>query len=364
MISRRDVLKSLVAAGVFPFDSILKADSSESWIDSVKIRARNLDWEAVYKQKEKLVCKWKAVLDKSDFDLATQFEIAPLLENIKKYYDKDTDTASHTLIGNIHILFSMLKFNTLEDLISWQTLLAPAGLVFFMQDDDTANAVAAETHKSRCIYNLGAVKDLKAFHGIDPYEELMTILAYEVKHEISRMVVNDLMNSAATVPNEGLWRILDQQHDEFQKLGYNLPVFRSMHDDSGYWLLTSPEIFLGEAKGGIKDHKGYEGQDDTFVPSLSIQYKGTLRRKVGNVKNIRIYTDPLFPLNRTLIGAKFGPQKAGYIFAPYQLPIFAPVTIGDNDFVPSRAILSRYAKKAHKDSNTWYKKVYGEILKV
>ena len=71
---------------------------------------------------------------------------------------------------------------------------------------------------------------------------------------------------------------------------------------------------------------------------------------VGSVSNkFEIYVDPYFLRNVVLVGRKGSSfLESGYVYAPYVPLQTTPTIFGQDDFVPRKGVMTRYAKKMVK----------------
>ena len=59
-----------------------------------------------------------------------------------------------------------------------------------------------------------------------------------------------------------------------------------------------------------------------------------------------IHVDPYFTRNLILVGRKGNSfLESGYVYAPYVPMQTTPLIYGDEDFVPRKGVMTRYAKK-------------------
>lgn len=206
-------------------------------------------------------------------------------------------------------------------------------------------AVTAETKKLKARWTLESQQDLMAYHGVNAETELLAVLGDEIRREIDRTIINDLLRSATggnvtwssqIAPgfngSEREWRMT--LYDAI--IDANNLIYKKRYRNAS-WIVADPDTCARlEKLDGFTEVK----QEWAGGAGMGVERFGILRNR------FQVYKDPWFPSNRMLLGHR-GPNmfETGYIYAPY-VPLYTtPVFMDPNDMVPRRSVMSRYACK-------------------
>lgn len=209
--------------------------------------------------------------------------------------------------------------------------------------DMASDTVTAEQRRLKAKWTLESQQDLYAYHGVDAEAELTALLGDEIAREIDRTIVNDLFASVGhnvnwsktNAPGSGLSA---KEHTEtllHALVDAELVMFKKRLVKPNR-IVTSPEVCaMLEKLSTFRYDGGVEGGDI----NKGVNLFGTLKNKY------RIYADPQAPADKILLAYKGSSFfETGYVYAPY-IPLYTTPTIMDTDFVPRKALMTRYARK-------------------
>lgn len=215
-----------------------------------------------------------------------------------------------------------------------------------------SESITAVTRKLKASWTHEAQQDLRAQHSLDAQEELLSVLAQEVNLEIDREVLMHLRNNAGTVSawdfNTALGDTIKEKYEsiyvKFVELGNQ--IHKKTLRGAANWIVCSPEVasIFETATAGFAPTLS-----DTFNTTAGIQYVGAVNSKW------QIYKDPLFPVGQVLMGYK-GPTNmdSGFYYCPYVPLTQTPVVLGQNDFTPRVALITRYGVKMLREGSKYY----------
>lgn len=225
-------------------------------------------------------------------------------------------------------------------------------------------AVTAISKKLKARWTPELAQDLNAYHNLDAEVELTSILSEQVALEIDQEILLDLIKGATAgtyywsrKPGKFVNKLLGT---DITSNGSTLPDFtgtvsawyetliEQINDVSAQihrktlrgganFVVTSPEVAnILEFTAGFRA----DVQLDEVKGSI-----GTV--KVGSInKKWDVYVDPYFVRNLILVGRKGSSfLESGYVYAPYVPLQVTPTIFGNEDFVPRKGIMTRYAKK-------------------
>ncbi len=204
--------------------------------------------------------------------------------------------------------------------------------------------ITVKSRKLKATWTNEAEQDLKAYHGLNADAELTALVSNEMIAEIDREIVRFCMD---LVPASS-WRYLDWNSDvanntsgNFLDRNRNLvqvitelsnEIYRKSKIGPANWIITSPKVasYLEVLEG--------------FISAPAAQQGGLGIVKAGDMRgNIAVYKDPLFPVNKILMGHKSpaSPFGAGVVYAPYVTQV-TPTLYGPDDFTPRKGFMARY----------------------
>ena len=223
-------------------------------------------------------------------------------------------------------------------------------------------AVTADTKKLKAKWTPELAQDLNAYHNLDAEVELTSILSEQIALEIDQEILADLVQNATA---STLWwsrlpgRFVNRETGR-SLTGTVFPDFtgtvsewyetllETVNDVSARihrktlrgganFLVCSPEVAaLLEFTSGFRATAAV----DEDRGSWGVKQVGSISRKM------EIYVDPYFLRNVILVGRKGSSfLESGYVYAPY-VPLQVTPTLFDPDsFVPTKGVMTRYAKK-------------------
>ena len=213
----------------------------------------------------------------------------------------------------------------------------------------TSTPVVARPRKLRARWSIEAAAQLKAVHGDEAEVELMTDMANEMRMEVDREIIADLLNLAQANVNSGVIPItqfpkaaptnislyLHRQSFIYSIIQASNNIFQATRRHGATWLIGGTNV--------VSIIQGQEGEQ--FVPAGG-DYQGSGVQFVGTLKGQwKIYLDPYMNADLAILGYKGGSfLDSGYVYAPW-VPFYATPTIYLDDFVGRKGLFTSYAKK-------------------
>jgi len=223
-------------------------------------------------------------------------------------------------------------------------------------------AVTAVTKKLKARWTPELGQDLNAYHNLDAEVELTGILSEQIALEIDRELLNELVQGATASTRywsraPGLF--LDSNGSE---LGASsaAPDFTGTVSEWYETLIetindVSAQIHRKTLRGGANfvvcspEVANILEFTSGFRASITAdQDRGTIGAvKAGSLsKKFDVYVDPYFLRNVCLVGRKGSSfLESGFVYAPYVPLQVTPTIFGQEDFVPRKGVMTRYAKK-------------------
>lgn len=224
------------------------------------------------------------------------------------------------------------------------------------------DSVTAEKKALKTAWSIEAAQDAALYHGLDIDSELLTVTAEELTREIDAMVIQDLLDAAATGDGAGNVNWSQTPTTGYSPIEWERTFLNAMIDcsqlihtkrlryanwavcgDDGITRLTKLAGFnpnIGITPGG-----GVAGTFDQFnTPVVNGQgpaFIGTLNSRFA------IFHDPVhIPAGTILMGYRGQSMiDTGYIYAPFMPLYVTPVLIDPNDMTPRRGVMTRFARK-------------------
>ena len=224
-------------------------------------------------------------------------------------------------------------------------------------------AVTAQTKKLKAKWTPELGQDLNAYHNLDAEVELTGILSEQIALEIDQEILNDLVKGAtagtlywsrrpgqfvnpetgagitsATAPPDFTGTVSEWYETLCETINdVSARIHRKTLRGGANFLVCGPEDANNlEFTSGFRANLA--GDDD----------KGTVGAvNAGSIsKKWDVWVDPYFPRNVILVGRKGGSfLESGYVYAPYVPLQVTPTIFGDEDFLPRKGVMTRYAKK-------------------
>jgi hypothetical protein len=203
----------------------------------------------------------------------------------------------------------------------------------------TSSPVIARPRKLRSRWSMEAAANLRTVHGLDAETELTAVLAEELKFEVDREVIDQLLTVASggsvsfsKTPQTGISYQDHKQTFVDKLIEAGQLVFEKTRRAQTNWVVMGTGVAnIVEALPG-------------FVPSgmtgtMGVIYSGTLQGRW------RCYKDPYLSRNRFLTGFKGSTfLETGMALCPY-IPLYTTPTVTLDDFVARKGLGMLYAKK-------------------
>lgn len=227
-------------------------------------------------------------------------------------------------------------------------------------------AVTAVTKKLKAKWTPELGQDLNAYHNLDAEVELTGILSEQIALEIDQEILNDLVQGATA--GTMYW---SRSPGLFvnKETGAELGALSAAPDFTGTvseWYETCIET-INDVSARIH-RKTLRGGANFCVcgPEVAniLEFTSGFRASVvaddakGDIgavnvgslsKKFELYVDPYFPRNVILVGRKGNSfLESGYVYAPYVPLQVTPTIFGEDDFVPRKGVMTRYAKQMVK----------------
>ena len=224
-------------------------------------------------------------------------------------------------------------------------------------------AVTAQTKKLKAKWTPELGQDLNAYHNLDAEVELTGILSEQIALEIDQELLADLVNGAtagtlywsrrpgqfvnpetgasitsATAPPDFTGTVSEWYETLVETINdCSARIHRKTLRGGANFLVCGPEVAnILEFTSGFR--ASITADDD----------KGTVGAvNAGSIsKKWDIWVDPYFPRNVILVGRKGSSfLESGFVYAPYVPLQVTPTIFGDEDFLPRKGVMTRYAKK-------------------
>jgi hypothetical protein len=224
-------------------------------------------------------------------------------------------------------------------------------------------AVTAGTKKLKAKWTPELGQDLNAYHNLDAEVELTSILSEQIALEIDREILEDLIKGATAGTfywsrSPGLFvnrttgvevgassaapeftGTVSQWYETLIETinDVSAQIHRKTLRGGANFVVTSPEV-----ANVLEFTAGFRASVTADDERGSI---GAV--KVGSIsKKFDVHVDPYFPRNLLLVGRRGGSfLESGYVYAPYVPLQVTPTIFGNEDFVPRKGVMTRYAKK-------------------
>jgi hypothetical protein len=224
-------------------------------------------------------------------------------------------------------------------------------------------AVTAVTKKLKAKWTPELGQDLNAYHNLDAEVELTGILSEQIALEIDQEILSDLVQGATA--GTLYWSRRPGQFVDPEN-GASITSSTAPPDFTGTvseWYETLVET-VNDVSARIH-RKTLRGGANFVVcgPEVAniLEFTSGFRAKVthdedkgeigavqvGSIsKKWDVWVDPYFHRNVLLVGRKGNSfLESGYVYAPYVPLQVTPTIFGDEDFLPRKGVMTRYAKK-------------------
>ena len=223
-------------------------------------------------------------------------------------------------------------------------------------------AVTAQTKKLKAKWTPELGQDLNAYHNLDAEVELTGILSEQIALEIDQEILSELISGAKAGTRywsraPGLF--VDSNGNEigassaapdftgtvsewYETLietinDVSAQIHRKTLRGGANFVVCSPEVAnILEFTAGFRANVTHDA-DRGDIGAVKV---GALSKK------FEVYVDPYFPRNVILVGRKGNSfLESGFVYAPYVPLQVTPTIFGQEDFVPRKGVMTRYAKK-------------------
>lgn len=226
--------------------------------------------------------------------------------------------------------------------------------------------IVAKTRKLKAKWTPEFQQDVNAYHALDAEAELTTVMSDYIAREIDLELLQ-MLREAGKV-NQGHWsaklgRYFDGSQFRdfstvqgesaaytrtqwFQELmitinGVSNQIYQKTQLGGANWLVTSPKIATV-----FQSMPGFTS--DATSDYTKVFAAGT--KKVGNFRGeFDVYVIPYYTSNEILMGYKGNSfLHTGAVYAPYIPIISTPIIWDPENYVPSKALMSRYGKHVYR----------------
>lgn len=212
----------------------------------------------------------------------------------------------------------------------------------------TSTPVTARTRKLGARWSIEAAAQLKAVHGLEAETEIVTDMANDMRIEVDREVITDLLNLATANNNAGTIPVtqfskaaptnttlyLHRQSFIYSIIEASNKIFSATRRHQANWILCGVNV-----ANIVMGQEGQQFQSAGTVQGSGVQYIGTLSGLY------RIYMDPYIDADTAIVGYKGDSMlDSGFVYAPY-IPFYSTPTIYLDDFLGRKGLLTSYGKK-------------------
>jgi hypothetical protein len=207
----------------------------------------------------------------------------------------------------------------------------------------TSSPITARAHKLRARWSVEAAQDLKAVHNLDVEQELMANIAEEVRYEIDRGIITDLVNVADsasvvawdTTPPTNVPDYTHRLTFVYKLIEASNLVFSRTKRATANWMVCGLDV-----ASIVESLPNFQ---PTAVSGPGIVHMGTLQGRW------EVYKDPWMDAKTALVGYKGTTfTDTGYVYAPY-VPLYRTPVIYLDDMIGRVGLMSRYGKKLVND---------------
>lgn len=265
-----------------------------------------------------------------------------------------TDDGNGTITG-AHISSGTINYNTGAMNITFSGAVDDGATVSYnytsegslqvpqMDISITSAPVTSRPRKLRARWTIEAAAQMKAVHGTDVETEVTTAMAEEMRFDIDREIIQDLMTVAVAPDNatHDFWfytvapsGVSFFEHkmtilDTF--IAHSNYIFQQTRRAVGNWIVCGVNVAtIIESLPNFKP---------VTVTGSGVVYMGDLKGQW------RVYKDPYFDTDSFLVGHRGDSyMQTGYIYAPW-IPLYSTPTVTLDDFTTRKGIMSHYAKK-------------------
>lgn len=226
-----------------------------------------------------------------------------------------------------------------------------------------SEALIVKTRKLKATWTPEFAQDLNSYQNVDAESELTSLISEIISLEIDLELIDMIIQDIPTA-NKDYWSAANNTVINSAGTGFEA-LTSGFYNSQGQWFQTlgtklqkiSNKIHQSTLRGGanfmvisptvstiIESIPGFASNSDGEVTKKSyafgVQKSGQLNGK------FTVYKNPYMTENLILLGFR-GSQylEAGAVFAPYIPLIMTPLVYDPDTYVPSKGLLTRYAKK-------------------
>jgi hypothetical protein len=232
--------------------------------------------------------------------------------------------------------------------------------------------VTAKDRKLKVKWTPELAQDLNAYHTLDAEAELTQIMADQIALDIDMEILVDMVNNATAATF--YW---DARSGFFVDRATGAPTAGSFTGNIQEWystlMIRITEVSNVILRKNLRSGANFLvcGPDVCSILENIIQWRPTMDvtdpsmtkfsmgiEKVGSLGNrFQVYKVPSFLRNTILVGHKGDDWlSTGYVYAPYIPLIVTPTIYEPNNFTPSKAVMTRYAKQVIRGD------LYGKVV--
>ena len=207
--------------------------------------------------------------------------------------------------------------------------------------------VDAEEMKLKTRWTLESQQDLKAYFGLSIEDELTKQLGDEMRRELDRLIIDDLVANA-TAANFTWSKAIpgtEKRSEHYETLIHAIgdvsnEIYKKRLKHATFVVLAPDTLQMLDKTNTFRltSGQGADGSPTAATLSAGPNVFGTLANRYN------VVVDPLFPTNKVLVGHKGDDwQSTGYVYAPYVA--FATETWTDpNTMKPVKGLMSRFGR--------------------
>jgi hypothetical protein len=220
--------------------------------------------------------------------------------------------------------------------------------------DMSSAAVEVETKKLKARWTIESDQDFMAYHGVSVEEELTEQMAQEIRLEIDRLIIDDLV-AAASAGNVNFSKAIPagktaKEHAEtlLHAIGDASTLIFKKRMRHANFIIMSPDnaSYLDKINSFRQLGWGSDGATTQVQIAAGPNVFGTLANRYT------VIVDPLLSSDKVLVGYKGNTwQETGYVYAPYVV-FHTKTFIDPNHMVPVKGLMTRFAR--HLVSGDFY----------
>jgi hypothetical protein len=203
-----------------------------------------------------------------------------------------------------------------------------------------------ESMKLKTRWTLEGQQDLKAYFGMDMEDELTKQLGEELRREIDRLIINDLVDNAAAANLTWSKAVpaSTKRSEHYETLIHAIgdisnEMFKKRMVNANF-IVVSPDTvnMLDKTNTFRLTSGGAPGIGGTATISAGPNVLGTLANRYN------VIVDPLFQANKVLVGYKGSEwNETGYVYAPY-VAVSTDTWMDPNTMKPVKGLMSRFGR--------------------